>query len=49
MLKQVEDHALAAEQNAGVVADDRQHLAAMGPDAVEHFRMVDDFKAGLGP
>jgi hypothetical protein len=47
VLQQVEDDALATEQDARVVANDGQHLAGMDAHAVEDFRMADDFKAGL--
>ena len=47
VLQQVEDHALATEQDARVVADDGEHLASMGAHAVEDFGMADDFKASL--
>ncbi len=47
VLEQVENDALATEQHARVVANDGEHLAGVDADAVEDFRMADDFKAGL--
>ncbi len=47
VLQKIEDHALATEQHARIVADDGQHLAGMRAHAVEDFGMADDFKAGL--
>ena len=47
MLHEVEDDALAAEECAGVVADDGERAAFRDADAVEDLRMADDFEAGL--
>ena len=45
VLHQVQDHALAAQQHARVVANDGQHLAAVDAHAVEDLRVADDLKA----
>ena len=47
VLHQVQNHALATEQRAGVVTDDSQHLALMHAHAVEDLRMADDLEACL--
>src|SRR5579859_2380124 len=47
VLHQVEDDAFAAQEGAGVVADDGEGLAVVGADAVEDLGMADDFVARL--
>ena len=48
VLQQVQNHALATQQHACVVANDGQHLAGMGANAVEDLGMAHDFESGLG-
>jgi hypothetical protein len=47
VLHQIQNHALATEQRAGIVAYDGQHLVLMDAHAVKHLRMADDLEAGL--
>ena len=47
VLEQVENDALATEQDAGIVANDGDDLAGVDADAVEDFGMADDLEAGL--
>uniref|UniRef100_E6PYR3 Uncharacterized protein n=1 Tax=mine drainage metagenome TaxID=410659 RepID=E6PYR3_9ZZZZ len=48
VLHQVEDHTLATEQRAGIVANDSEHLAIVNTNAVKYLRVTDDFKARFG-
>jgi len=47
VLEEVENHALATEQDARVVANNGKHLPGVNAHAVKDFRMADDLKAGL--
>jgi hypothetical protein len=47
VLQEVEDYALAAQQRAGVMPDDRQHLAGASPNTVKNLRMADNLKSGM--
>ena len=48
VLHQVQDHSLATQQYARIVADDGQHLSLVDAHAIENLRMADDLKARLG-
>ena len=47
VLHQIQNHPLATEQHARIVADDGQHLAIVNAYPVEDLRMADDLEAPL--
>ena len=47
VLHKIQDHSLATEQRAGIVADHGQHLPRAHADAVKNLRMAYNFKARM--